>query len=105
VPVFRRLLLAVLLLTLAGCAEEEARPPTIELRAATPIERQATLSRLRRAWAERPLARTDAHAWYERRLLNRLGAFAKRIKGTETFRPASQLWLDCLHEHRTRYED
>lgn len=97
--------LTVILLALTGCESDESRPPAIELRTKTAIERQATLSILRRAWRERPTETSDAHAWYERRLLNRIGAFGKRVKGTETFRPAGQLWLDCLHDHRLRYED
>jgi len=94
-----------LLLALAGCEADEARPPDIALRTESAIARQATLSKLRRAWAERPEEVTDAHGWYERRLLNRIGAFGKRVKGTESFRTASQFWLDCLHAHRLRYED
>lgn len=108
-PFSHRRLLPFLLLSLSlalgGCAEADSAGTAVALRYRTAIERRATLSLLRQAWDDRPLSRTDEHKWIERRLLNRIGVFGKKINGTETFRPASQFWLECLHEHQTRYDD
>jgi hypothetical protein len=99
------LLLLTLGLALGGCAGSESAGATVALRYKTSIERRATLSLLRQAWDDRPMRIDDENKWIERRLLNRIGVFGKKINGTETFRPASQFWLECLHEHQSRYDD
>ena len=97
------LLLLLCLLGLTGCGEDASQRSVVPLRTETAIERQATLSMLRRAWAERPRGRGDEQMWQERRLLNRLGIFGKKIVRTETHRAAARFWLECLREHEERY--
>jgi hypothetical protein len=101
-----RLLLPLLVLTLVpGCEDPDSRPPEIAVRTATVIERRATLSIFRRAWEDRPRRISDAHCWYERRLLNRMGFFGRSIRHTETHVEACQFWLSCLREHMSSYDD
>ncbi|MFI5335552.1 MAG: hypothetical protein ACHQ5A_02125 [Opitutales bacterium] len=104
-PRLLRPLLLLALLILSGCAESQSSPPPISLRYRTAIERRATLSLLKRAWEDRPDSITEEHKWYERRLLNRIGFFGKKVNGTESFRPVSQFWLECLGAHQNRYDD
>lgn len=104
----RKFLLAALLAVLAGlagCADSDSRPPNIPLRSATSIERRATLSILRRAWDDRPVATTDDHFWYERRLLDRIAFFGRKIKDSESYREACSFWMRCVREHVDRYDD
>jgi hypothetical protein len=54
--------LLALLAGLGGCADSNSRPPSIQLRSDTVIERRATLSILRRMWEDRPLAISDDHS-------------------------------------------
>ena len=103
-----RIIALLLLLTvplLSGCTETETPLPAITLRYRTAIERRATLSILKQSWEDRPMEINNANKWYEHRLLNRIGFYGRKVVGTETFRPASQFWLDCLHEHQTRYDE
>jgi hypothetical protein len=102
---FKKILPWLLLALLAGCADTESRPPDIQLRYATVIERRATLSLLRRAWNERPVDATDDHCWYERRLLNRGGFFGRKVRDTETYEEACQFWMRCVREHLEAYDD
>ena len=104
----RKLLRAVLLAFvagLAGCADSDSRPPQISLRAATAIERRATLSILRRAWEDRPMDINNDHFWYERRLLDRSAFFGRKVKDSETYREACSFWMNCVREHVDRYDD
>ncbi len=94
-----------LLAGLAGCVDSNSRPPSVPLRADSPIERRATLSTLRRAWEERPIEISDDHSWYERRLLDRSAYFGRKIRNTETYRAACDLWMSCVKEHVERYDD
>jgi hypothetical protein len=97
------LLLLLGLLALSGCEGDPASMPSVPLRTATAIERRATLSMLRRAWEERADAHGDEQRWQERRIINRLGAFGKKVVQTETYRPACRLWLECVRSHEERY--
>jgi hypothetical protein len=94
-------------LGLSGCTDEgsASRPPEIKLRMATSIERRATLSILRRAWADRPTGVNDDHCWYERRLLNQSGYFGRKVSGTEVYVEACQFWMRCVREHLENYDD
>jgi len=95
----------VLVLIVAGCADSNSRPPSVPLRANTPIERRATLSILRRAWETRPMAISDDHSWYERRLLDRSAYFGRKIRNTESYGEACTFWMRCVREHVERYDD
>lgn len=90
---------------LAGCSDSDDRPPAIALRADTAIARRATLSMLRRAWAERPHETSNDHLWYERRLLDRAGFFGRKVRDTEIYREACTFWMSCVREHVERYDD
>lgn len=90
---------------LAGCDDSDYRPPKFELRCETSIERRATLSILRRAWADRPDTVNNNHFWYERRLLDRSAFFGRKIKDSETYREACSFWMSCVREHVDRYDD
>ena len=78
------LALLALLAGLSGCTDSNSRPPSVQLRSDTVIERRATLSILRRMWVDRPLAISDDHSWYERRLLDRSAYFGRKLRNTET---------------------
>jgi hypothetical protein len=93
------------LLVLAGCDDGAATLQNVPLRTATAIERRATLSMLRRAWETRESKQGEEQRWQERRIINRLGAFGKKIVKTETYRPACQFWLECVRSHEERYGD
>lgn len=95
----------VLVLGIAGCDDPNSRPPSVPLRANTPIERRATLSILRRAWEDRPMEISNDHSWYERRLLDRSAYFGRKIRNTETYRDACNFWMSCVREHVERYDD
>jgi hypothetical protein len=104
----RKILSAALLAivaVLAGCDDTNARPPNIALRCETSIERRATLSILRRAWADRPDTVNNDHFWYERRLLDRSAYFGRKIKDSETYREGCQFWMSCVRDHVDRYDD
>ncbi len=102
---FHAVLALALLAILAGCDDSDSRPPDTPIRIATTIERRVTLSVLRRAWDDRPREITDAHCWYERRLLDRSGIFGRRIRDTETYVEACQFWMRCVREHLDSYDD
>lgn len=97
--------LLAIVVGLAGCDDTDSRPPNIALRSETSIERRATLSILRRAWADRPETVNDNHFWYERRLLDRSAYFGRKIKDSETYREACSFWMCCVREHVERYDD
>lgn len=92
-------------IALSGCADQRFGMPTVKLRYGTTIERRATLSSLRRAWADRPADTCAEGNLYERGLLNRAAFFGRKIKDTETYRPACDFWMDCVREHIARYEE
>lgn len=92
-------------IALGGCADRHYGFPTIKLRYGTTIERRATLSTLRRAWADRPRETGPEGNLYERGLLNRAAFFGRKVKGTETYRPACDFWMSCVGEHIARYEE
>lgn len=98
-------ILLTLALALAGCAADQSRPPATPIRTATVVERRATFSILRRAWANRPIDVSDDHLWYERRLLDRAAYFGRRVRNTETYEAACDFWMACLREHISRYDD
>lgn len=100
-----RVALLAVMAGLAGCADSDSRPPKISLQTTTTIERRATLSILRRAWEDRPMAITNDHFWYERRLLDRSAFFGRKIKDSETYREACNFWMSCVREHVDRYDD
>ncbi len=93
------------LLLLGGCGEERYGIPSLKLRYDTPVERRASLSILRRAWADRPRDISPEANLYERGLLNRAAFFGRKINGTETYRAACDFWMGCVREHIARYED
>ena len=104
----RRLgLLSVLcvIFALTGCGEASYGLPKLKLRYETTIERRASLSSLRRAWADRPAAVNDGARLYERALLNRAALFGRKVKGTETYDAACNFWMACVRDHIERYED
>ena len=101
----RLLCLLVACIALGGCADQRYGIPTVQLRYGTAIERRATLSTLRRAWAERPRDICPEGNLYERGLLNRAGFFGRKVKGTETYRAACDFWMDCVRAHITSYEE
>jgi hypothetical protein len=103
--IIRRCLLVALLAQLAGCAASDSRPPSVNIRTSTEIERRATLSILRRAWEDRPPGISDDHCWYERRLLNRSAYFGRQVQHTETYVAACQFWSSSLREHLDAYDD
>ncbi|MCX6953693.1 MAG: hypothetical protein NTV51_16200 [Verrucomicrobia bacterium] len=100
-----RVALLAVVASLAGCDDSDSRPPQIPLRAATTIERRATLSVLRRAWEDRPREISNDHFWYERRLLDRSAFFGRKVKDSETYREACSFWMSCVREHVDRYDD
>ena len=101
----RPFLLVVVCLGLGGCADESYGLPKFKLRYETAIERRASLSALRRAWQERPETVSPDGNLYERGLLNRAAFFGRKVKGTETYRPACDFWMACVREHIARYEE
>lgn len=101
----RLLCLLVVFSVVTGCSESDSRPPAVPMRTETVIERRATLSILRRAWEDRPEGISDAHCWYERRLLDRSAYFGRKIRDTETYLEATQFWMRCLREHLDAYDD
>ncbi len=105
-PRLRRVVLfCLLLLALSGCREGSYGTPRLTLRYETTIERRASLSVLRRAWAERPAEINDDARLYERALLNRAALFGRKVRGTESYRAACDFWMVCVREHITRYEE
>jgi hypothetical protein len=103
--VLRWCLLFGSLTLLVGCAASDSRPPSVNIRTSTEIERRATLSILRRAWEDRPSGNSDDHCWYERRLLNRSAYFGRQVQHTETYVAACQFWSSSLREHLDAYDD
>lgn len=96
---------AVACVVLSGCADDHYRLPTLKLRHTTEIERRASLSLLRRAWADRPDTISPGADTYERALLNRAAWFGRKVKETETYRPACDFWMACVRDHIARYEE
>lgn len=96
---------ALLMMAWSGCAEERYGVSTIQLRYATPIERRASLSILRRAWRERPSEVSPEGNLYERSLLNRASFFGRKVNGTETYEAACDFWMACVRDHIARYEE
>jgi hypothetical protein len=105
IPSLRTIGLVALCVLFTGCGEEDRRAPAMKLRHATAIERRASLSILRRAWAERPQKISDSANVYERSLLNRTAWFGRKIKDTETHRVACDFWMACVRDHIARYDE
>lgn len=97
--------LVVLCALLGGCGDDDHRVPALKLRHTTAIERRASLSMLRRAWAERPGTVSVGAGLHERALLNRTAWFGRKVKDTETYRAACDFWMACVRDHIARYED
>jgi hypothetical protein len=102
---FRAVCLLVVWVLLSGCADDSYRLPNIQLRYGTAIERRASLSVLRRTWAERPEVVSPGASLYERALMNRAAYFGRKVKGTESYRAACDFWMACVQDHITRYEE
>jgi hypothetical protein len=101
----RTLALMVVCVVLSGCADDSYRVPNLKLRHGTEIERRASLSILRRTWAERPQTVSPGASVYERAILNRAALFGRRVKHTETYRAACDFWMSCVKQHIARYEE
>jgi hypothetical protein len=78
-------------------------PARVELRRATVQDRQETLVRLRAAWSLRPGLVNPEVEKEEVRFINRVGAFARNLRGTEAFDDACQLYAACMRDHLQRY--
>jgi hypothetical protein len=90
---------------ISGCGDDRYGIAQLRLRHATVIERRASLSALRRAWAARPDTASAEGNLYERSVLNRAAYFGRQVKDTETYRAACDFWMACVREHIARYED
>lgn len=101
----RLLLLLGVAFVLNSCSDASYGLPKLTLRYETTIERRASLSSLRRAWADRPDEISDEARLYERALLNRAAFFGRKVRGTETYDAACNFWMTCVRDHIERYED
>ena len=101
----RALSLLIVCACLSGCADDSYRLPDLKLRFGTAIERRASLSVLRRTWAERPQKVSPGANLYERSLLNRAAHFGRKVKGTESYQPACDFWMACVRDHIARYDE
>ncbi len=101
----RLLCLLGVILALSACSDVSYGLPKLTMRYGTVIERRATLSALRRAWADRPDEVNDAARLYERAILNRAALFGRKVKGTESYETACNFWMACVRDHIVRYED
>ena len=71
----------------------------------TARERQRSLFIIRQAWEFRPDRTGDTELLAERRFINRYGAFAKKLKHTESAPEAARVWGVLIREHQHRFPD
>jgi len=71
----------------------------------TPRERRHSLFLIRQAWEFRPDRSGDDELHAERRFINRYGAFAKKLKHTESASEAARVWGILIREHLRRFPD
>ena len=103
------LIILTLCTGLSGCAPPGERS-TLEMQMSkfprtTSAERSSALYRARAAWDLRPREKSEHNRKAEHMFMNRFASLARKMAGTESAKPAGQLWRKFLDDHLRRYPD
>lgn len=103
------LIILTLFTGLCGCAPPGERStldlPMSGFPRSTPAERNSALTRARAAWDLRPRETSEHDRKAEKMFMNRFASLARKMAGTESAKPAGQLWRKFLDDHLRRYPD